>query len=145
MILGPTDDAGPNDEATMESIRADAFERAYAVRWLTALVAQKTTDDGAAEPAVHADGDADADSEEEEEALPVDRANLKKYILGFLRETSFQGLPGLVKQKDLFHKIFWVICISASMCGLYWEMSTFFGKYLQFQATAQVSRVSGKF
>jgi len=50
---GPTNDAGPNDEATMESIRAAAFEHAYAVRWLTALVAQKTNkvtavvDDGA--------------------------------------------------------------------------------------------------
>jgi predicted nicotinamide N-methyase len=40
----------------MESIRADTFEDAYAVRWLTALVAQKTTlrcddeDDGASPP-----------------------------------------------------------------------------------------------
>ena len=38
----PTTDAGSNDEA-MESIRNDTFEHAYAVRWLTALVAQKTT------------------------------------------------------------------------------------------------------
>ena len=52
---GPT-----NDEATMESMRADAFEHAHVVRWLTALVAQKTDDkatavvdgDGAAEPDV---------------------------------------------------------------------------------------------
>jgi SAM-dependent methyltransferase len=42
MATGPTSDAGSNDEA-MESIRNDAFEHAYAVRWLTALVAQKTT------------------------------------------------------------------------------------------------------
>lgn len=42
MATGPTSDAGSNDDA-IESIRNDAFEHAYAVRWLTTLVAQKTT------------------------------------------------------------------------------------------------------
>lgn len=32
-----------DDKDVMESIRVDAFEHAYVVRWLTALVAQKTT------------------------------------------------------------------------------------------------------
>jgi predicted nicotinamide N-methyase len=42
VATGPTSDAGSNDDA-IESIRNDAFEHAYAVRWLTTLVAQKTT------------------------------------------------------------------------------------------------------
>ena len=42
MATGPTSDAGSNDEA-IESMRNDAFEHAYAVRWLTALVAQNMT------------------------------------------------------------------------------------------------------
>lgn len=46
---------GPNDDAIeSEEIRTDAFERAYAVRWLTALVAQKTT------TPLHSDDDANA-------------------------------------------------------------------------------------
>ena len=44
---GPIHDAGSNAnndrDQSMQSIRADAFENAYAVRWLTALVAQMTT------------------------------------------------------------------------------------------------------
>ncbi|KAI0002148.1 hypothetical protein BJV74DRAFT_876614 [Russula compacta] len=52
---GPIHDAGSNAnndrDKSMESIRADAFEHTYAVRWLTALVAQMTT----------TLGDADAD------------------------------------------------------------------------------------
>jgi len=46
-------DIGPSDTAaSWEAIRADAFEHAYAMRWLIALVAQATTP--------HADSDADA-------------------------------------------------------------------------------------
>jgi hypothetical protein len=47
LAAGPsTNDARTSDESddeAMDSIRADTFEYAYAVRWLTALVAQKTT------------------------------------------------------------------------------------------------------
>jgi predicted nicotinamide N-methyase len=36
---GPSDD---NEDKAMEAIRADAFEHAYAMRWLTALISQTT-------------------------------------------------------------------------------------------------------
>jgi hypothetical protein len=38
-----TSDPGTNYDETIELIRADTFEHAHVVRWLTALVAQKTT------------------------------------------------------------------------------------------------------
>jgi hypothetical protein len=42
--MTPTGGRRPiHDKPVMESIRVDAFEQAYVVRWLTALVAQKTT------------------------------------------------------------------------------------------------------
>ncbi|KAH9036174.1 hypothetical protein EDB85DRAFT_2073287 [Lactarius pseudohatsudake] len=42
-------DTGPSDTtASWDAVRADAFEHAYAIRWLTALIAQATT---------HADAD----------------------------------------------------------------------------------------
>ncbi|KAI9441693.1 hypothetical protein H4582DRAFT_1404606 [Lactarius indigo] len=57
-------DTGPSDTtldatASWDTVRADAFEHAYAIRWLTALIAQATTttitahsDTGAVEPLV---------------------------------------------------------------------------------------------
>lgn len=96
MATGPTSDAGSNDEA-MESIRNDAFEHAYAVRWLTALVAQKTTLRGHdVDPDVEVDASASktdrsapteqqpdgADSEEEEAALVQSAAALLAVCAG---------------------------------------------------------------
>ena len=76
MAAGPTSDGGSNDEA-MESIRNDAFEHAHAVRWLTALVAQKTTlrghdDDNNHD--VNLDVEADASASASKPDKVVDRA-----------------------------------------------------------------------
>jgi len=77
MATGPTSGGGSNDEA-MESIRNDAFEHAHAVRWLTALVAQKTTlrghddDDDNHDVNLDVDGDASASASKTDEV--VDRA-----------------------------------------------------------------------
>ena len=68
LVAGPsTSDARTSDDEAMESIRADTFEHAYAVRWLTALVAQKTTlrcDDDVA--------DANKTDDEVDRASPLD-------------------------------------------------------------------------
>ena len=70
MATGPTSDAGSNDDA-IESIRNDAFEHAYAVRWLTTLVAQKTTLRGHDDDNDH---DANPDVEVEVDASKPDMA-----------------------------------------------------------------------
>lgn len=51
----PIHDKAVMESSELESIRVDAFEQAYVVRWLTALVAQKTT--------LHDDDDEDNDNE----------------------------------------------------------------------------------
>ena len=100
MATEPTSDGGTNDEA-MESIRNDAFEHAHAVRWLTALVAQKTTlrdndDNDDVNLGVDADASASAskpdkvfdragiepDPEEEKEALVQSAAALLAVCAG---------------------------------------------------------------
>ena len=74
LAAGPsTSDARTSDDEAMESIRADTFEYAYAVRWLTALVAQKTTlrcDDEDEDTDTDTDTDTDANKTDDE----VDRA-----------------------------------------------------------------------
>jgi hypothetical protein len=54
-------DAGSNDDKAVGDIRTDAFEHAYAVRWLTALVAQTT---------LRSDVDTDADANADDTVQP---------------------------------------------------------------------------